>query len=55
MKYAGQVKFSLIGGQYYFFTNEDVYAIITHLVDYVGDVEVQDISRVHLNELISFD
>lgn len=32
MKFAGQVKFSLIGSFYYFFVNLEVYEYIKHLV-----------------------
>jgi hypothetical protein len=32
MKYAGQVKFSLIGSNYFFFVNLDVHEQIKHLV-----------------------
>jgi hypothetical protein len=35
MKYAGQVKFSLIGSDYYFFMHADVYEQVRHLVEYI--------------------
>ncbi len=35
MKYAGQVKFSLIGSNYYFFVNHEVNEQIKHLVEFV--------------------
>lgn len=38
MKYAGQVKFSLIGSDYYFFTNQEVYDQIKHLVEFIGEI-----------------
>jgi len=38
MKYAGQVKFSLIGSDYFFFVHEEVYDSIRHLVKFVGQV-----------------
>ena len=38
MKFAGQVKFSLIGSDYYFFVHEEVHDYIKHLVKVIGEV-----------------
>lgn len=43
MKYAGQVKFSLIGSDYFFFVHPEVYEHIKHLVKYIDEVEMEKV------------
>jgi hypothetical protein len=55
MKYAGQVKFSLIGSHYFFFMHVDVYDQVKHLVEYVDEVEMRKVERIHLAEIESLE
>lgn len=51
MRYAGKVKFSLIGNQYYFFMGEEVYGYVEEFVENMGEIYVEDLGCIHLQEL----
>ena len=51
MKYAGQVKFSLLNNDYYFFVSEDVYLIIQNMVEKIDTMYVEENQKIYLDEI----
>lgn len=51
MQHAGKVRFSLIEGQYYLFTTEEISVIVDSFLEKVEEVTIKDVYDMHIDEV----
>lgn len=51
MRHAGEVRFSLIEGDYYIFTTEQLSLLISDYIEKIEEIKVNEIYNYHLDEI----